>query len=42
MEACVPSAKESCRFFDPTQFSSLDLKAIVEASWLKVSMHLYK
>ncbi|KAK8291997.1 hypothetical protein V6Z11_D06G092800 [Gossypium hirsutum] len=35
MEACVPSAKESCRFFDPAQFSSLDLKAKVEASWLK-------
>ncbi|XP_052885493.1 endoribonuclease Dicer homolog 3a isoform X3 [Gossypium arboreum] len=37
MEACVPSAKESCRFFDPAQFSSLDLKAKVEASWLKMS-----
>ncbi|XP_040971825.1 endoribonuclease Dicer homolog 3a isoform X2 [Gossypium hirsutum] len=36
MEACVPSAKESCRFFDPAQFSSLDLKAKVEASWLKM------
>lgn len=42
MEAYVPSAKESCRFYDPTQFSSLDLKAMAEAYRLKVSMHLYK
>ncbi|KAB2077248.1 hypothetical protein ES319_A06G088000v1 [Gossypium barbadense] len=40
MEACVPSAKESCRFFDPAQFSSLDLKAKVEASWLKTDASL--
>ncbi|XVE70817.1 hypothetical protein DITRI_Ditri10aG0101000 [Diplodiscus trichospermus] len=42
MEACVPSAKESCRFFDPTRFSSLDLKAMVEASWLKTDASLSK
>ncbi|GMJ15749.1 dicer-like 3, DICER-LIKE 3 [Hibiscus trionum] len=40
MEAYVPIAKESCRFFDPTQFSSLDLKAEVEASWLKMDASL--
>ncbi|PPS15677.1 hypothetical protein GOBAR_AA04905 [Gossypium barbadense] len=40
MEACVPSAKESCRFFDPAQFSSLDLKTKVEASWLKTDASL--
>ncbi|KAA3477366.1 Endoribonuclease Dicera [Gossypium australe] len=40
MEACVPSAKESCRFFDPAQFPSLDLKAKVEASWLKTDASL--
>ncbi|XP_022754727.1 endoribonuclease Dicer homolog 3 isoform X2 [Durio zibethinus] len=42
MEAYVPSAKESCRFFDPTQFSNLDLKAMVEASWLKTDASLSK
>ncbi|XWS70161.1 hypothetical protein CRYUN_Cryun03dG0025400 [Craigia yunnanensis] len=42
MEAYVPSAKESCRFFDPTQFSSLDLKAMVETSWLKADASLSK
>ncbi|KAK8543151.1 hypothetical protein V6N13_136315 [Hibiscus sabdariffa] len=40
MEAYVPTAKESCRFFDPTQFSSLDLQAEVEASWLKMDASL--
>ncbi|XVF48783.1 hypothetical protein PTKIN_Ptkin03bG0216400 [Pterospermum kingtungense] len=42
MEACVPSARESCRFFDPTKFSSLDLKAMVEASWFKTDASLSK
>ncbi|XVF35247.1 hypothetical protein REPUB_Repub18cG0129200 [Reevesia pubescens] len=42
MEAFVPSAKECCRFFDPTQFSSLDLKALVEAYWLKTDASLSK
>ncbi|XVE97781.1 hypothetical protein REPUB_Repub03eG0048300 [Reevesia pubescens] len=42
MEAYVPSAKESCRFFDPTQFSSLELKAMVEASWFKRDASLSK
>ncbi|XP_007012461.2 PREDICTED: endoribonuclease Dicer homolog 3 [Theobroma cacao] len=42
MEAYVPSAKESCRFYDPTQFSSLDLKAMAEAYRLKIDASLSK
>ncbi|KAK5773170.1 hypothetical protein PVK06_049475 [Gossypium arboreum] len=36
METYVPTAKKSCRFFDPTRFYSSGLKAMIEASWLKM------
>ncbi|KAG4112984.1 hypothetical protein ERO13_D13G195300v2 [Gossypium hirsutum] len=40
METYVPTAKESCRFFDPTRFCSSGLKAMIEASWLKIDASL--
>ncbi|KAH1033291.1 hypothetical protein J1N35_045465 [Gossypium stocksii] len=40
METYVPTAKESCRFFDPTRFCSLGLKAMIAASWLKMDASL--
>ncbi|KAA3486198.1 endoribonuclease Dicer-like protein 3-like [Gossypium australe] len=40
METYVPTAKESCRFFDPTRFCSSGLKAMIEASWLKMDASL--
>ncbi|GMI97873.1 dicer-like 3, DICER-LIKE 3 [Hibiscus trionum] len=42
MEVYVPSAKESCRFYDPAELSSSDLKAMIEASWLKTDVSLSK
>ncbi|KAK8597626.1 hypothetical protein V6N13_095026 [Hibiscus sabdariffa] len=42
MEAYVPSAKESCRFYDPAELSSSDLKAMLEASWSKTDVSLSK
>ncbi|OMO86445.1 hypothetical protein COLO4_21161 [Corchorus olitorius] len=42
MEEYVPSAKEDTRFYDPTKFSSLDLKAMVEASRSKTDASLSK
>ncbi|KAB2049914.1 hypothetical protein ES319_A13G209300v1 [Gossypium barbadense] len=40
METYVPTAKESRRFFDPTRFYSSGLKAMIEASWLKMDASL--
>lgn len=36
MEAYVPSAKETCIFYDQAWFPSLNLKEKLEASWSKV------
>lgn len=36
MEVYVPSAKETCIFYDQAWFPSLNLKAKLEASWSKV------
>lgn len=41
MEVYVPSAKETCRFYDKAQMPSPVLKAIIEALWFKVFLHLY-
>ncbi|MBA0728554.1 hypothetical protein Golax_001444, partial [Gossypium laxum] len=40
METYVPTAKESCRFFDPTRFCSSGLKAMIKASWLEIDASL--
>lgn len=36
MEVYAPTAKETRRFYNPTWFSSLDLKEKIKASWSKV------
>ncbi|XP_009363041.2 endoribonuclease Dicer homolog 3a-like isoform X1 [Pyrus x bretschneideri] len=42
MEVCVPSAKETCRFYGQAWFLSSDLKEKMEASWSKVDASLSK
>lgn len=41
MEVYVPSAKETCRFYDQALFPGLGLKEKIEALWSKVFVHLY-
>jgi hypothetical protein len=36
MDVYIPSAKESCRFYDPARFHALSLKPKIEALWSKV------
>ncbi|RDX82989.1 Endoribonuclease Dicer-like 3a, partial [Mucuna pruriens] len=35
MDRCIPSAKESCRFYDQARSSALSLKPKIEALWFK-------
>lgn len=39
MDVHVPSARETCRFYDKAQHYSSDLKSKIEASWSKVFLH---
>jgi hypothetical protein len=41
MEVYVPSAKETCRFYDQSQFPGFGLKEKIEALRSKVFVHLY-
>lgn len=41
MEIYVPSAQETCRFYDKAEFPDSHLKEKIEASWSKVFVHLY-
>lgn len=36
----VPSAKETCKFYDPIVSSNLEIKAKLEASWSKVNAQM--
>ena len=38
MDVYIPSAKESCRYYDQAQFPALSLKPKIEALWSKVFM----
>lgn len=40
MDVYIPSAKESCRFYDPARFHALSLKPKIEASWSKCDVLL--
>nr|AUH15439.1 dicer-like 3 protein [Dimocarpus longan] len=42
LEVYVPSAKEIIRYYDPSKFSSLDLKAKLKDSWSKFDASLSK
>ncbi|KAK7363560.1 hypothetical protein VNO77_05706 [Canavalia gladiata] len=35
MDVCIPSAKESCRYYDQARFAALSLKPKIEALWFK-------
>lgn len=36
MDTCIPSAKESCRYYDQARSPALSLRPKIEASWSKV------
>lgn len=40
LDEFVPSAKETCKFYDPIVFSNTELKAKLEFSWSKVKAHM--
>ncbi|XP_058760418.1 endoribonuclease Dicer homolog 3a-like [Vicia villosa] len=40
MDTCIPSAKESCRYYDQARSPALSLKPKIEASWSKCDVLL--